>query len=212
MKRYKLIIFDFDGTLADSFPWFLKAINVAARKYHFKTLDSAHAESFRHYSHREILKELSISWWKVPLIARFMRKLMKTEIEEISLFPGVSELILEFKKENIKLAIISSNSEENIRLILGSLSSIIDYYACSASLTGKKKKFYKVVKLSGLSSDEVLSVGDEVRDIEAANESKIDAAGVTWGGGSEDILRKNGAKFIFKEISDIKKLVIKGDS
>lgn len=103
MKRYKLIIFDFDGTLADSFPWFLKSINVAARKYHFKTLDPAHAESFRHSSHLEILKELSICWWKVPLITRFMRKLMKTEIKEISLFPGVSELILEFKKEKSSL-------------------------------------------------------------------------------------------------------------
>lgn len=59
------------------------------------------------------------------------------------------------------------------------------------------------MKPSGLSSDEVLSVGDEVRDIEAANESKIDAAGVTWGGSSKDNLRKNGAKFIFKEITDI---------
>jgi len=50
--KYKLAIFDFDGTLADSFPFFLTTVNELAGIHKFKRIDSAELDTLRRYSAR----------------------------------------------------------------------------------------------------------------------------------------------------------------
>jgi phosphoglycolate phosphatase len=45
--KHPLILFDFDGTLADSFPWFLRNSNQVAEKHRFKRIDSGNLEVLR---------------------------------------------------------------------------------------------------------------------------------------------------------------------
>lgn len=91
--RYRLIIFDFDGTLADSFGWFARNINQAAAKYNFRVVTHEEHEKLRLLDTRSILAYLGIPWWKVPFIARYMRSLMARDVSTIKLFIGVDELI-----------------------------------------------------------------------------------------------------------------------
>jgi len=72
--RYKLVIFDFDGTLVDSFPWFVQVLNDVADRYRFRRVDPHQAEALRGQSAREMIRYLGIPAWKMPLIARHMRK------------------------------------------------------------------------------------------------------------------------------------------
>jgi len=55
-----LVIFDLDGTLADSFPWFLGVVNGVAREHGFRPIADADIEPLRRAGSREILRRLDV--------------------------------------------------------------------------------------------------------------------------------------------------------
>jgi phosphoglycolate phosphatase len=185
-----LVIFDFDGTLADSAAWFFAVINDVARRYRFRETTPEEREALRSMSTREILRALEISTWKVPFIARHMRRRVSRHVGEIQAFPWVDALFERLDREGVTIAIVSSNTEANIVKVLGSATAgRVRAFGGGASLFGKAKKFERMVKLHGFAPSEVVSVGDEVRDIQAARQCGMDAIAVSWGLASEQALR-----------------------
>lgn len=202
--KIKMVLFDFDGTLADSFGWFSSAFNLAAKKFNFEILADHELEDLRGKGSREIMRELKISWWKVPFIARFMRQHMHSQKPDISLFPGIREVILELKKRGLIVIIVTSNSEKNVRSILGEeLSAVIDKYECDVSLFGKKKRFKKLLRHYSLHPQEVLSIGDEIRDLEAAKMTGVKSGAVTWGYAHGESLKARHPDFTFNRADEI---------
>ena len=67
--KYQLVIFDFDGTLADSLPWFLQATNALAAHYHFTPIAAHEIETLRRATPRQVVRHLGVRWWQVPLMA-----------------------------------------------------------------------------------------------------------------------------------------------
>src|SRR5690606_19159401 len=141
MTLYKLVIFDFDGTLADSAPWFMRVLNDLADEHRFKRVSDQEIEMLRDKSNREIMRYLGIRFWQMPAIARDMRKRSAEASGEIRLFDGIPELLKGFRKNGTQLAIVSSNGEETVRRVLGASSALVDHYSCGASLFGKAAKF-----------------------------------------------------------------------
>lgn len=117
--RYKLAIFDFDGTLADSFSWHLRVINEIAEKYRFRRIEENELETLRGYDARKMIAYVGLPVWKLPLIQRNMRKRMTREIDQISLFPGIDQLLHRLNAEGVALAIVTSNSSANVHRVLG---------------------------------------------------------------------------------------------
>src|SRR3954468_13834571 len=117
--KYKLALFDFDGTLADSADWFLGKLDDVADRFGFRRVDDEEVEALRRMSNREIVKALRIPLWKMPRIARHMRALVARDAGGIALFPGVGEMLHALRDGGIATAIVSSNSEANVRAILG---------------------------------------------------------------------------------------------
>ncbi len=182
MLRYKLIIFDFDGTLADSFALFLEAAKVAAVRYKFKSLAEADLERLRSCSAREIIAEVGLPWWKLPAVVRHTREFMRERIERVQLFDGVEVTLRQLKAAGVQLAIVTSNAQENVERVLGNENlGLIDHFACGASIFGKRPKTRSVLQASGVSAEAVLCVGDEMRDAEAAQALGLDFAAVSWG-------------------------------
>ena len=72
--KYELVIFDFDGTLADTFPWFLQVVNTLADAHKFKRVEAHEVETLRGYDARMVIKHLGIRWWKMPLVANHLRR------------------------------------------------------------------------------------------------------------------------------------------
>ena len=89
IMNYKLIIFDFDGTLADSFPYFLRTINILATTYNFPTINTEDVEQLRGLDARQMMKRANLPAWKIPLIARSFIRLMARDIDQIRLFNGI---------------------------------------------------------------------------------------------------------------------------
>jgi len=190
VPRYRLVIFDFDGTLADSAAWFFGVINDVARRYRFRQTTPEEREALRSMSTREILAAREISSWKVPFIASHMRRRVARHVEEIHAFPWVTSLFEQLASEGVTIAIVSSNTEPNIVRVLGQAAAgRVRGFGGGASLFGKAKQFERMVKQHGFAPSEVVSVGDEVRDIQAARQCGMGTIAVSWGLASESALR-----------------------
>jgi phosphoglycolate phosphatase len=200
--RYKLVIFDSDGTLTDSFPWFARVLNSVADRYGFKRVALDKIESLRGLNARELIQHLGVPRWKVPLIARHMRRLKSQE--SIGLFDGVAGMLRKLSAEGVTIAVVSSDNEDNIRRMLGlELSVIVAHYACGASLFGKAAKFKAVLRRSGHMPADTITIGDELRDLEAARSAGIAFGAAAWGYTRPDALAAHKPDEMFNSISEI---------
>ncbi len=201
---YKLAIFDFDGTLADSAAWMRGVFNQVARRYGFRTVSEAELDMLRGRDNRAIVAHLGVPFWKMPFIAMHMRKLVARDAASIRLFPGVDTLLADLERAGVALAVVSSNSEENVRRILGPESAArIRYWGCGAGIFGKAARFRRVLREARVRPEEAISVGDEVRDIEAARAARIATGAVTWGYATPEILRAHAPTVVFERVEDV---------
>jgi phosphoglycolate phosphatase len=202
--RCKLVIFDFDGTLADTFPWFMRIINDVADRYAFKRIEPHEVEMLRGMGAAEIMAHLGVPRWKLALIANHMRKRKAREIGETRLFAGVEAMLARLDDAGVKLAVVSSNSEANVRAILGpELAARIACFECGASVFGKAARFRAVLRRSGISPPDALCVGDEIRDLEAARRAGIAFGAAGWGFTRADALQARGPNVLFSSIDEM---------
>jgi len=117
---YKLVIFDFDGTLADSFPFFVSTINHLAGKHAFRKIPLDEVEFLRELGPRELMKTLEVPVWKLPAIAQSFIKLMQEDLSKIPLFENIEEMLAHLSENGVILGLVSSNGYENVTRVLGS--------------------------------------------------------------------------------------------
>lgn len=207
--KYQLVIFDFDGTLADSFPWFVGIVNQVADKYRFKRIADHEIDTLRSYDAKHLMRRLDVSWWKMPLIARHVRSRMAQDIDRISLFEGVSDVLRHLSRSGVTLAVVSSNSEANVRRVLGpEMAALIAHYGCGASLFGKQAKFREILAKTGIPRERTLCIGDETRDILAAKSENLACGAVTWGFATVDALRAHDPNALFASVDGILEAVV----
>jgi phosphoglycolate phosphatase len=200
---YALAIFDLDGTLADSFPWFLRTINDIADRFDFRRVADEDIEGLRHASTREILARLEVPLRKLPAIARHARRLKGEAASEIALFAGVEAMLRTLATSGVQLALVTSDSEANAREKLGDAAALFQHFDCSASLFGKPAKFRRVIRRAGVEPDNVIAIGDEVRDIEAARAVGIACGAVCWGYAAPAALRALEPDHVFARMDEI---------
>ncbi len=200
---YKLIIFDFDGTLADSSDFMFEALNLTAKKFGFRQIERADIERLRGQDNRANMRELGVPMWKLPMIGIHMRGLGK-KASPPPLFPGVADMLVRLQQAGCILAVATSNSEEKVRGALGlDLAARISFYESKAAMFGKAKKFTRLLRRAKISPQQAIAIGDEVRDIEAARDAGIACAAVSWGYASLALLRSRNPDMVFTNVTDI---------
>ncbi|MBC8028972.1 MAG: HAD hydrolase-like protein [Pyrinomonadaceae bacterium] len=205
---YKLVIFDFDGTLADSISWFLRVINEVADTYRFRRIGEQELSKLRSYDARRMLEHFGIPKWKLPLVQRHVRTRMTCDIGTIALFPGIGELLQRLRAQDVVLAIVTSNSFINVREVLGRQNaSLIQHYACDAPILGKRVKLRRVLHKSGILPSEAIFIGDEIRDLHAARAEEIAFGAVSWGVNSPESLSRHSPEETFSTIDKIEERV-----
>jgi len=205
--KYRLAIFDFDGTLADSFPFFIRVINQLAEQHGFKKVDLDLVPTYRQHSARQLMEQVGMPAWKLPFVVKSFISLMRQNAANISLFEHIDELLLHLADRDVTLAIVSSNSPENVSRILGpSNTKLISQFECGVSIFGKPARIQKVLKKAGIPCREVIYIGDQVADLEAARKEQVAFGAVSWGYGAIESLRAHSPEEEFDCVSAIKRI------
>lgn len=202
--KYKLAIFDFDGTLADSLPWAASVVNEFADQYGFQRIDPNDHEQLRNFEAKQLMQHLGVKMWKVPQMAIHVRRRMSEEIERIPMFPGVGEMLRQLVQAGMILAVVSSNSEANVRRVLGPQNAaLIRDFDCGAAVFGKASKLKAVFRRCQVEPNQAILIGDEIRDAVAARKVKMAFGAVSWGYTNPDALRTQQPEEFFTTVEEI---------
>jgi phosphoglycolate phosphatase len=178
-------------------------VNSFADKHRFRRIEDGDAEMLRGKSSREIIAYLEVPYWRMPLIAADMRRLKSQNLDRIPLFAGVGPMLRGLSEAGVVMAMVSSDSESNVRRALGDHAALIQQFACGAAMFGKAAKFRKVLKRTGIAAADAIAIGDEVRDGEAAAQAGIDFGAVSWGYASPEALARLAPARVFDSVADI---------
>jgi phosphoglycolate phosphatase len=202
--RYRLIIFDCDGTLADTLPGMQHIYNEVAGGMGLPLVEDAQLDTLRTLHGDALLRALQVPLWKLPVLVAKMRRAMGACRRQWLLFDGIPTALNALFRKGFHLAIVSSNSRQNVIGVLGAeLASLIRDFDCSASIFGKASRLKRLLRRTGISASHTIYVGDEVRDSEAAKECGITFAAVTWGYHGEELLRAQDPSVLLRTPSDM---------
>lgn len=203
----RLAIFDFDGTLADTFPFFVGIFNELALHHGFRTVAPDEIPALRQLAVREIMRHLELPLWKLPVVTRSFLARMKAQTTGIHLFPGIDAALASLAASGTQLAIVSSNSTGNIRHVLGARNmELVSQFECGATLFGKAARLKKVLKRSGVAAADAIYVGDQSTDFEAASAAGIPFGAVAWGYADPAALRRLSPQREFVQVRELERL------
>lgn len=209
MSDIKLVIFDFDGTIADTMDLGLSIANILAVKYGYRTVTKEELINYRNLATRDALKSVGISFLQLPLIARDFRRELNKKIELLKPVKGITGVISQLHLSECMVGILTSNSTKNVTSFLdrNSMREMFHFIQPQKSLFDKSKTLKSIVKGYRFHSYEVLYVGDETRDIEAAKKSNIPVASVCWGLNTKKVLLKHKPDYLIESPSRLLDLV-----
>ena len=204
---YRLAMFDFDGTLADSFPFFLSVFNTVADRHAFRRIDVARAGELRHLGVRQMMDHVGLPAWKLPLASKTFMAMMQDSAHEIPLFDGIADALRQLHGCGVQLAVVSSNSEHNVRAVLGpELTALVARFDCGMSVFGKASRIRAVLKACGAAPAEALYIGDQATDAEAARKAGVAFGAVHWGYATIDALRAQACATEFVTPADLHRI------
>jgi len=204
---YRLAIFDFDGTLADSFPFFLSVFNTIADRHSFKRIDTSRVGQYRHYGMRQMMDLVGMPAWKLPMASRSFMALMKDNADAIPLFDGVPDALRHLAAQDVRLAVVSSNSAHNVHRILGpELTRLVGQFECGMSIFGKASRIRAVLRDCGVAAEHAIYVGDQGTDAEASRKAGVAFGAVHWGYAAIEALRKAGCDDEFTTPHELRRI------
>ncbi|MGB3508205.1 MAG: HAD-IA family hydrolase [Microcoleaceae cyanobacterium] len=204
----EVVIFDFDGTLADTFDIIFALANRLSVEFGYKQAKKEEIPEIEKLSPLEMINQSGISIFKLPFLLRRIRKEFQKEIDDVRLFAEIKEILLELKSQGYKLGIITSNSKENVEFVLQKYDLLIfDFIVSGTSLFGKHRVLRKYLKAENISPEKVVYVGDETRDVNASKKAKIKVIAVTWGFNSREALSEYEPDVLVEQPQELMKVI-----
>ncbi len=206
----KVLLFDFDGTIADSYESFLGIIAKLAIKYRFQILSPQQLEALRTEDAKTLIKYLKIPFYKLPFIAHDMKTFQREEISSLHPFKGLPEVLHALKKQGVTLGIITSNGKANVETFIKNNNiTVFDYIYSDAGFFGKDKVLQSFFKQHHISKDDAFYVGDEIRDIQACQKVGVKIISVAWGFNLKIGLEKHHPDFLIDKPAELLKIINK---
>ena len=203
-----MIIFDFDGTIVDSLAQVVAVFNDMSEELHFKKIEPENLSELRNLSSMEIFEKFKVSKWRLPFLLFKGRRKFKERIFEARLQPNMKEVIEELS-QSYKIGILTSNSSKNVKLYLAKNGLDCFEFISESSLFGKSRAIKKIIKDFGCKSSDIIYIGDETRDIDAAKISGVISVAVSWGFNSMEILEKHEPDYLINSPVELLKIVQK---
>jgi phosphoglycolate phosphatase len=199
------IIFDLDGTLADSIPILIEVVNDL--KIVDRTLNRDDYERVKNLPVKAIFKELSVPFWHAPGILVRGRAALTQRISEVPFCEGMDDVVKRLAKKH-RLFVMSSNSLDNVQrfLDLHAMREPFEAVYGGVGIFGKSKMLRKITDEHKLEKNLTYYIGDEIRDVEAAKKAGLKSVAVTWGFNGETILIKHKPDFLVRSPKELQKV------
>jgi len=206
---YKTLVFDFDGTIADTLAETRRIFNRIAPDYGIREVAEHELDHLRHLSLSALLDHLEIPKRRVPAIIARGTGMMRANITELKMIDGMHEVLIELRRHVHSFGILTSNATANVDLFLRThgLREQFDFISSTSKLTGKAKHLKAILKTFSLRPGELLYIGDELRDVKAAQKAGIPIAAVTWGFNSRESLAASEPEYLFDQPVDFLQLL-----
>ena len=207
-KLLKHIIFDFDGTLADSSEIGFQIINDLSEKYKIKKFTKEELMAINRMPIKDRLKLVGIPLYRIPQLLIEGLARYRVLINDLKTFDGIQELLTELKNQGFTLSVISSNNVENIEYFLDKYKlKYFDNVISANSIFGKHIAIKKYLKKFNLGINEIIYVGDEIRDIEACKVLNVKVIAVTWGFDAIELIKSGNPDYIANKPEDILEII-----
>ncbi|MCT7970945.1 HAD-IA family hydrolase [Laspinema olomoucense] len=201
----RIILFDFDGTIADTLDSIVKITNRLAGEFGYKKTTQEDVEYLRNMNSMQIIKTSGIPIFKVPFLLQMVKLELNHEIQNLKPIPGIVEALQILNHKEYKLGIVTSNSLENVKGFLerNEMTKLFSFIHAGSTLFGKNKVIKNFLKKEGIPPENVIYIGDETRDIEAAKKAKIKVIAVSWGFNSKTVLSKHNPDIAINNPQDL---------
>jgi phosphoglycolate phosphatase len=169
--------------------------NVIAEKRNYKMITTDEALELKGKPVSEIFVFSGVPKLAIPLLVSEVRELMKEKYKTVRCFEGIPEVLNEIRKQGIKTGVLTSQSIENAKNFLTNNNlGEADFIYSENNIFGKEKSLKKMLKDQELSPDEVVYVGDEIKDVKSCQNVEIKILAVSWGFNSSESLKFAGAE------------------
>lgn len=200
----KTVIFDFDGTLADTEQWSLDIYNELAVKYNYKSYTLSEFEEMKKLPLSKIISMIDIPYTKIFLLLKEGQKILKKHINDVHAFnDDLKNVLIKIKELTGTIGIVSSNTKKNIKRFCKNKDIENMNFIFSSPLFAKEIKIFRIINKYNLKPDEVLYVGDELRDVESSKKAGIKIAAATWGYNDRSLLQQSNPDFLIDDITEL---------
>ncbi len=208
-KPIDTFIFDFDGTIADSFATIVSICNQLAQEFGYHVASDIEINQLRNLNSRQIIKHSGVSILQLPMLIRRLKIDLNQVVHELLPIAGIPETLVTLKQQGYRLGILTSNGRDNVEAFLHSngMVDLFDFIYSGATLFGKNRLIRQCLNQQHLSPAQVVYVGDETRDIEAARKIRVHTVAVAWGFNTAAVLAEHHPDFLLLHPHELLKVV-----
>ena len=205
---FRTLIFDFDGTLADTLEEARRIFNALAPDFGLQMVGVEDLEALRHLTLGRLLRRLQVPRRRVPGLLARGTTMMRGNISKLSLIAGMAEVLPQLDDGTRTFGVLTSNSATNVDMFLHAhgMRHLFAFISSSSKLQGKARHLRALQKSFELDLSETLYIGDETRDVRAAKKAKLPVAAVTWGFNSKEVLMREKPDYLLsspRELLDL---------
>lgn len=203
----KVIIFDFDGTIADTLDLGIEIFNDLSGKFRYKKISEADRQIFREKTSREIVRSLKVPFISLPFLARSVKRELTKEILNVKPVKGMHDALHELHNEHVTLGILTSNTKTNVEQFLKHNDIAVFDFIATSSLFRKHRYLKPIADKFKINHNQVFYIGDETRDVDAAKQAGVQAIAVTWGVNSRERLQQHNPDYLIDTPQQLVKLM-----
>lgn len=217
MKPYKAVLFDLDGTLADTLGDLRDAVNASLLQLQFpvhttEEIQAAVGNGVRNLILRSLPADASAS--ADQALALFRTYYAKHLLVHTRPYPGIPAQLAQLKAAGLRLGVVSNKYDAAVQTICSALFPGTFDVICGETPDCPRKPApdlpLRAAALLHVTPAETLFVGDSETDVQTAQNARMDVLAVTWGFRSRAQLRAAGAQNLADQAEEIAPFVLSG--